>query len=204
MHPCDRADEAKSAQRRHGADRAQQRHGATLSRGTRRAEIGIGQHDEGERVKRRRDSVVEFGADLRRLVGKRDVCPRATIELPEVAFAYRVFQALVAVRKPGQVEPIAVERHQRRIALPGLMTLHAAVLQHEKGAALVFHDLALLGQNGRPLLGVALVVDQDAEQLSVGAPPANVQRDPLFQLDETTGLHDVGDKIGVNFGCPAP
>src|SRR5262249_15003249 len=85
----------------------------------------------------------------------------------------------------------------------GLVALHAAILQHEKYAAPVLYDVALLGQDGRSLFRVALVVYEDAEQLPSGAPLANVQREPLFQFDETARLYDVGDKVGANFGGPA-
>src|SRR5262249_3267399 len=203
-HSCDGADEAQSAQRRHDADRAHERHGATLPRRTWRAEIGVSHHDKGERIEGRSKPVMKLGADLSRLVGKHHLGARRIVKLPQIAFPHGIFEALIAIRKPGQVEPIAVEEHERRIALSGLMALHTAVLQHEKYAAPVLYDVALLGQDGRSLLRVALVVDEDAEQLSSGASLANVQREPLFQFDETARLYDVGDKIGANFGCPPP
>src|SRR5262249_18139283 len=114
-----------------------------------------------------------------------------------------VFETLVAVRKPGQVKPVAVEQHERRVALAGVMALHAAVLQHQEYTAVVFYDVAFLGQDGRALLRITLVIDEDPHQLSLAAPLTYGQRKSLLQLDETAGLHDVGDEIGTNFRRPA-
>ena len=57
--------------------------------------------------------------------------------------------------------------HDGRIALAGLVALHAAAFEHEERAALVLQDIALLGEDGCPLLRLALIVDEDAEQLPV-------------------------------------
>src|SRR5260370_20450445 len=147
---------------------------------------------------------MKLGANLSRLVSKRYLGTRGIIKLPQITFPHRVFETLVAVRKAGQVQPVAVEQHERRIALAGLVPLHTAVLQHQEYSPVVFYDVALLGQDGRALLRITLVVDEDPQQLSIGAPLANVQRKSLLQFDETAGLHDVGDQIGTNFRGPAP
>ena len=60
----DDADEADQPQQRHAADGADQRQGAALPGGARRTEIGKGDHDEGERIKRRREAVMQLGAEL--------------------------------------------------------------------------------------------------------------------------------------------
>src|SRR5262249_59826621 len=135
---------------------------------------------------------MKFGTDLSRLIGERHLGAGGIIKLPQISFPHRVFEALVAIRQPGQVKPIAVEQHERRITLSSLMALHAAVLQHQEYTAIVFYDVAFLGQDGRALLRITLVIDEDPQQLSIGAPLTYVQRKSLLQLDETAGLHDVG------------
>ena len=44
---------------------------------------------------------------------------------------------------------------------------HAAAFQHEKGAALILHDGALLGEEGRALFRAAAIVDEHAQQRDV-------------------------------------
>ena len=147
---------------------------------------------------------MKFGPDLIRLIHKQLVGPRGIKKLPKISFPYRIFQALFVVGEPRQVESITVEQHDRGIALASLVPLHGAVLKHEEQAALVLYDVALLGEDACSLLRVALVVDEDPEQLSVGAPFANVEGEPLFKLGEAARLHDVRNEIGANLGRPTP
>ena len=62
-------------------------------------------------------------------------------------------------------------------ARPALQALDAAVDQHQEGAASRLDDLAVFGERGDALVRVAAVVDEDAEQLAVGAPLADVERE---------------------------
>src|SRR5262249_56197869 len=88
-----------------------ERDGATLARRAWRAEIGVSHHDKGERIEGRSKPVMKLGADLSRLVGKHHLGARRIVKLPQIAFPHGIFEALIAIRKPGQVEPIAVEEH---------------------------------------------------------------------------------------------
>ena len=84
------------------------------------------------------------------------------------------------------------------------MPLHAAAFEHEIDAAVVLEDLALLGENRHAVLGIALVVDEDAEQLAVRPPLADVQHQAAFDAGEAAGLNDVADEIGADLGRPVP
>ena len=53
------------------ADHAQQRQRAALPRGLRRAEKGVGEDDEGERIERGRQAIVQFRAVLVRAAPRR-------------------------------------------------------------------------------------------------------------------------------------
>jgi hypothetical protein len=175
-----------------------------LPRRARRSEIGVRHHDEGQRVERRRDPIVKLCPDLVGLIDEHRVGPRRVKKLPEISLTHRIFQALFVVGEPRQVEAVAVEQHDRGIALAGLVPLHGAILQHEEQAALVLYDIALLGENAGTLFRVALIVDEDPHQLSVGAPFANVKGQPLFELGEAARLHDVRHEIGADLGRPPP
>ncbi len=67
VHADDDADEADQAQQRHRADHRQQRQRAALPRGLRRTEKGEGEDDEGQRIERRRQPIMQFRAVLIRL-----------------------------------------------------------------------------------------------------------------------------------------
>ena len=72
----------------------------------------------------------------------------------------------------------------------------------EEGAVVVLHDLALLGDDGDALLGIAPVVDEDADQQAVGPALADVEGEAPLDRGEAAGLHDVGDEIGAHLGRP--
>ena len=116
-------------------------------------------------------------------------------------------------RRLREIERIALEIHDRRIlllegaflallALDDFQPMHAAGLEHEEGAALVLHDRALLGQEGRALLRIAPVVDEHAEQHAVGMPFADVKTQPALEAVEAAGLHDVADQVGAHLVGP--
>ena len=60
-HDRGKADEP---QQRHPANRAQKRHSAALPVGARRAEISKSDYHKGDRIKRRHQPIVQFGAEL--------------------------------------------------------------------------------------------------------------------------------------------
>src|SRR5439155_7957268 len=100
---------------------------------------------ESKRVKRSKDAIVEFGAELAGLRLEHRVVGVGQQQLPEVAFADRVVDDLRSAGELRQVEGIAVEDHDARVALLLLMPMYAAVLKHEKAAAFILQDLAFLG-----------------------------------------------------------
>ena len=146
---------------------------------------------------------MKLGSDLSRLIGELLVGPGGIDELPEIAFAHGIFDILRTARQRRQVETIAVEQDERGIALAGFVSLHAAVLQHEEYSALVLHDVALLGDDGGALLCVALVIDEDPQQLPVRPSFPDMQGEPVLYLGETPGLHDIADQVGADLGGPA-
>ena len=66
----------------------------------------------------------------------------------------------------------------------------------------VVEQFADLGENGDALGRIAPVVEEDAEQLPVVAPLADVDGDAAFDRGEAAGLHDVAHDIGAHFGEP--
>ena len=82
------------------------------------------------------------------------------------------------------------------------MALDAAALQHEECAALVLEDVALLGEDADALLRVALIVDQDAEQLPFGRRSRIWSVSLLFQLVKRPGWTTLADEVGANLGRP--
>lgn len=131
-HADDHADEADEPQQRDGADHPQQRQRAALPRGLRRPEEGEGKNDEGERIERSGQSIMQFRAIL---VGlrcvERIVGPRPQ-QFPQVFFAHRVDDVLCGGGELRQVERVAVERHDARVALSGFEPLNAAALQDQE------------------------------------------------------------------------
>ena len=87
FHRHDRAGKSGHAQAEHREDRAADREVAALARGARRAEKGKGQHREGERIDRRHEAVMQFGAELAgQLLVDRIVC-RGRDQFPQIALA---------------------------------------------------------------------------------------------------------------------
>src|SRR5207248_9719124 len=65
------------------ADRAHQRDGAALARRARRAEIGIGEDHECQRIEWRGEPVVKLGANLIGLIGEHAIVMGRIKKLPE-------------------------------------------------------------------------------------------------------------------------
>ena len=138
-----------AAQQRDHADRADQRHGAALPRGARRAEIGEGDDQEGERIERR---VIRSCSSARN-------CPAARLYSGSSAGGFRQFPRSAFLHANTDRAPALGDRRDRsnayslertmRIALAGFLPLHGAVLEHQEGAALVGQDVAPFGEDGR-------------------------------------------------------
>ena len=102
----------------------------------------------------------------------------------------------------GKIEGVTVEAHHRGVAFIRLLPLHQAVLQDEETRAIAVDQFALLREQGHPLLRIALIVDHDAQQITVR--PALPQTDghAIAQGHETSGLQDVRDDVGADFREP--
>src|SRR5208282_3808107 len=130
----------------------------------------IGKNDKGQRIERSRQSIVQFRSILVRLRRiERIVRPRPQ-QLPEVFFAHRIDDVLRAAGELRQVEWVTLESDDARIALTGFQPLDAAAFEDEKRSLVRLHDLALLGEVGGVLIGIAAVVDENAEQKTVRPP----------------------------------
>ncbi len=53
-------------------------------------------------------------------------------------------------------------------------------------------------------LRVALVVDEEAKQLAILQPLAQMKYEAAFNRDEAPGLNDVGDEVGAHLRGPLP
>jgi hypothetical protein len=148
---------------------------------------------------------VNFRPELLRLLGEQRIAGRRIQELPQEALAHREFDVLRAGGETRKIESVSVEQHDGGIALADFVPLHAAVLEHEEGAAIVLQDISVLGEEGHALLRLALVVHEDSEHVPVRLPFADMHRElARLERDEAARLHDVAHEVGMNFGCPAP
>ena len=113
---------ADEAQQRHRADQAEQRQRAALPRGLRRAEEGEGEDDECERIKRRRQTIVQLRSVLAGLRRVERVVGARPQQLPKVLFAIVYVDAVLRAPPENlrQIERVAIERHDARIALARL------------------------------------------------------------------------------------
>ena len=62
------------------------------------------------------------------------------------------------------IERIAIECHQRGIALADFEAFEVAVLENEERSALVFHHGPVVGDDADALLRIAAVIDKDPDQ----------------------------------------
>ena len=85
---------------------------------------------------------------------------------------------------------------------PGFEPLDAAAFEHQERAVVVLHDLALLGEIGGVLLGIAPVVDENADQEAVRPPVGDVEGEIAADGGEAAGLHDIGENIGAHLRRP--
>ena len=161
LHRHHRAGEAGHAQSEHREDGAADRKIAALARGARRAEKGEGEGGKCERIDRRHESVMQFGAELAGQLHVDRIVFVRIHQFPEIAFA-NAEGDVVALVEFRHVEGVAAERHQRGIALAGLEALEIAVLENQERAAGVLQHGAMVGDDGDAFLGIAAVVDEDA------------------------------------------
>ena len=149
------------------ADGAEHRERAALPRRARRAEIGIGDHDERERIKRGHQPVVQFGAELTGLLEVELIFRVGKQQLPEIALADRILHRLGAAGELRKIERVSVEGDHGRIALAGFVPLHDPFLQNQEGAVVVVEQLADFGKNGDAFVRIAPVVEENAGELAV-------------------------------------
>src|SRR5262245_35644241 len=141
-----------------------------------------------------RRPVVELGAERAGLHAVHQIVGiRRRRQLPQVALARSDAAHVAGAREARQVEGVALERHDGGIALVDLAALNAPALEHEERAAVVFQDIAALGEEGGALLGVTAIVDKDAHQLAVRPAVADVERQAAFDGAEAAGLDDGRD-----------
>ena len=85
---------------------------------------------------------------------------------------------------------------------PASRPLNAAAFQHQERAVVVLHDLALLGEIGGVLVGIAAIVDEDADQQAVRPPVGDVEGEIAADCGEAAGLHDIGEDVGAHLRAP--
>ena len=74
--------------------------------------------------------------------------------------------------------------------------------QDQERALVVLHDLALLGEIGGVFIGVAAVVDEDADQETVRPAVRNVESEIAADRGEAAGLNDIGQNVGAHLRTP--
>ena len=125
--------------------------------------------------------------------------PRPT----DCARARRTLRSRGAAGEARQIERVALELddgRDRSCRSPAAARCRSISIRNVPRAG--FDDLAVFGQRGDALVRIAPVVDEDAEQLPVGAPLADVEREAALDRDEAAGLHDVDDEIRLHLGGP--
>ncbi len=145
---------------------------------------------------------MQFGAELIGLLNVELILRIRKQQLPEITFADRVFHGLRAAGELREVKCVSIERHHGRIPLSGLVPLHDAFLKNQKRSAIVVQQLADLGKNRDALVRIAPIVKENAGELSVWAPLANVDGDAVFDRGEAAWLYDAAHDVGTHFGQP--
>ena len=178
VHAGDHSDKATAAQRRHHADRAKQRHRAALAGRARRTQIGVGHDHEGERIERRGDAgrEIRHGPDPAGLrTAGRPARDRTSSH--EISFAHRILDVLRADRRAttGRSRSCRTARARDRV-----VRSRAAGRCRSRSTRKVprsfFTMLPCSARMRDAFLRVALIVDEDAEQLTVRLPLADMQR----------------------------
>ena len=95
------------------------RHLAALPAGARRAEDRKAQHREGDRIDRRREPVMQLGAEMRRhlLVGR--IVRIGERDVPQIALAHAECAELRPAGEARQVEGVALELDDGRVGASG-------------------------------------------------------------------------------------
>jgi hypothetical protein len=60
----------------------------------------------------------------------------------------------------------------------------------------------MVGDDADTFLGIAAVIDKDADKHAAGLPLSNADGQVLVELGKAAGLEDVGEHIGGDFGIP--
>src|SRR4029078_1525454 len=101
-----------------------------------------------------------------------------------------------------KVKSVAVENDCRRIALFSLLALQNSIFKNQERSIVAFQQLANLGNDGDTFVGIALVVEENSEQLAIGTAFANVERYAALDRGEAARLNDGADDLGVHLGDP--
>src|SRR5467141_295809 len=77
-----------------------------------------------------------------------------------------------------------------------------SVLENQKRTAFVLQNCPMVGNDADTFLGIAAVIDKDADKHATGLPLSNADGQVLVELGKAAGLEDVGEHIGGDFGIP--
>ena len=100
----------------------------------------------------------------------------------------------------GEVEAVGVEGDDRELARWTFQALQRAVRHDEQGVAVELDDARGLGEIGERSLDLPAIVEEETLQLAISRPVANVDRQPVLDLDEPTRLDDGGHDVGAHLG----
>src|SRR5204863_8321532 len=97
---------------------------------------------------------------------------------------------------------VPLEHDERRIALADLEALQRAVLEDQERTALALYHDAVVGDDAVALLGIAPVINENADQAPAGLPFPHEDRQSDVERLEAAGLQDVGDNVSGYFSVP--
>src|SRR5262245_27500421 len=80
------------------------------------------------------------------------------------------------------------------------MTLDVTVEHNEVRPLVVVDDSTAFGEVAHHLLAIALVMDEEAEQVAGGAAVANMEGETVFGAGKAAWLKDLRDQIGPDMG----
>ena len=123
-----------------------------------------------------------------------------TVMMIEISRLCRLVRGAPRIAKHSTVNAIKLDNGG--INLSALQALDAAVDQDQERPAPCLDDLAIFGKRSDTLVRIAAIVDEDADELPIGAPLANVEREAALDREEAARLNNVDDEIRLHLRGP--
>ena len=84
-----------------------------------------------------------------------------------------------------------------------IVAMNIAVKHHEIGALIIGDDAATLGEIAHHLLGIALVVDEETQQIAVRVAVPDMEGEARLWARKAAWLNDLRDEVGPDLGDEA-